>query len=231
MTYKRLQDRGKAKCPLPRVHADEVEKKVWDYLRTFFFYMDEKVEGSVQDKWEPKLSQAQEKIENLKREKKLLEVGVRNTESLRLEKDFPRARYVSQITEITQQMSQIDYELKEVKDELSTTKEMIEQENEVMAFAEVNPDVFDRIIQCIETLPFAAKQKLLRGMLVEPVKVFSPTTYMPVFWFKMLILQEIQSEYCSGVNTQQRLCVPCPGAPGLPAPSVCCVDQVRSRHP
>jgi len=209
MNMRRLKSRGIEKCNLPRVDAETIEKGVWNYLRTFFFYMDEKVEGAVEDKWKPKLEQAEQKVENIRKEKKRLEIGLANTESLRFEKEFPKVRYLRQVAELTQQLSQIDWELKEAKNELLEIKEMISNEQSVIEFASGNPDIFEQILQCIETLPFSGKQKLLKGMLVEPIKVFSSTAYMPVFSFNQLILQEILSEYCPNINSKHRFQGPC----------------------
>ncbi len=216
---KDLAARGKERCPLPRIDAKEIEAFVWSRLIAKLIGKADDAVASIHDreKWNTRIKVVEQKIEHLKSQKKGVETKLANLDKLLRSTDFDPSTYVSMRSDSLSEIKQIDLEKKEAVEELDRINRMQADEEMLATYGKENASAITQVVEMIKTLPYKKKQRLIQGMLAEPIKVgpipqglfypediedddlsaYTPQPFhwveflFPVFRFNPLILQEV----------------------------------------
>lgn len=159
---------GHPPCDLPRIKAEKIEDYVLNDLRNLLIGARHQYAELDPERWNRKIAKTQEKIENIKKEKKEWEVAQRRLPRLlRAKKKFDENEYIRLQDEITTALDRLDIDLQEAEAELENDRTLKSQESILLEFREKRPQILRKILFEIGELPFQMRRRLVLGLMDE----------------------------------------------------------------
>ena len=205
---------GRETCVLPYIPADEFELKVWNLLiMTLTMNVSkDKLVGTAQ--WNEKESRVILKIKSLENSLSASKLAKQRLEEL-LKKagQFDFDAFLEMNAKFDREITQFQLELREAQEELNNLRQLRQEEEKLIQFANDRKDLLQRVEEILNSLPFKEKQRFIKGMLAAPVSIgqdwdrlerTGTTKQPPEHWseglfvpfrFNWPLLQDILSRY------------------------------------
>lgn len=172
MPIARLQERGKERCDMEYVDAEEFDRIIWWSLTDILLDKPEKTVNSItnQEKWAEKISKLEDRIDNLKIELRKVERRKSRIDALLDSDDYNQEEYTAKKNAAQNEVKSLTLELKSAEEELANTQEI--QQNELRLFQFSKSSAFRQVDEMLMNMSLKVRQRLVTGLLAQPIKVW-----------------------------------------------------------
>jgi len=159
-------------CILPYIPADELEQRVWNEILMILTFNVNKDKLVNTAQWNEKEARSIQKIKTLQDSLNASQLAKqRLAEVLKKPAKFDPDAFIEMNAKFDHEIIQFQLELREAQEELNNLRQLRQEEERLIQFANNRRDLLLRVEETLNSLPFKQKQRFLKGMLAAPISI------------------------------------------------------------